>query len=147
MLEAALRAAVYLVLIVCVRASGQRTLGQATTFELLVLLIIAEAVSPALTQGDDSLATACVLVFTLLGLNFLMSYLKFYSQTVDRVIDGAPIVLVRDGKMDHVAMRKVHVDQDDILEAARIEQGLTAIEEIGLATLERSGRISVTRIC
>lgn len=144
MLEAVLRAiGIYVFLIVCFRLSGRRTIGQATTFDMMIMLIISEAVSPALTQEKHSLAQAGVLVLALLGLNFVIALVKCRSEAADRVIDGVPIVLFSDGQLHTQVMRRMHVDLEDLLEAARQEQGLTSLDDVRLAILERSGQISI----
>lgn len=144
MVEGILRAAaIYFFLIVCFRLSGRRTIGQATTFDMMLMLIISEAVSPALTNGNQTLGHAFTLVLTLVGLNVLMSIAKFRSQSIDRLIDGKPVVLVRHGTLERAAMRRSRVDEEDLLEAARQEQGVSSLADVELATLERSGHISI----
>lgn len=143
-LDAVVRAAViYILLIVCFRVAGRRTIGQATTFDLMLMLIVSEAVSAALSNGDQSVGRAITLVVTLIGLNVLSSFLKLWSKPFDRLIDGTPVVLVRDGEPVEQAMKRSRVDREDILESARLEQGIERLEDIHLATLERSGHISV----
>jgi len=144
MVDAVVRATViYFFLIICFRLSGRRTIGQATTFDMMLMLIISEAVSAALTNGDQSLGRAVTLVLTLIGLNVIMSFVKLSSKRADRLIDGVPIVLIRDGALQHGTMRKARVDEEDLLEAARQEQGLAALSDVEVATLERSGHISI----
>ncbi|HYC99595.1 MAG TPA: YetF domain-containing protein [Phycisphaerales bacterium] len=146
MLDAVLRATViYIFLIVVFRLSGRRTIGQATTFDLMLLLIISEAVSQALANEDPSLKRAVTLVLTLVLLNVLSSFLKFYSRWFDRLVDGSPVVLVRNGRMRHRALRRTRVDEEDIMESARLEQGVSHLSDIRLAVLERSGHISIVK--
>lgn len=147
-LDAVARAAIiYVALIVCFRLSGRRTIGQATTFDLMLMLIISEAVSAALSNGDSSMERALVLVLTLVGLNVISSFLKIKSKAFDRLIDGTPIVLLRDGVPVERAIKRSRVDQEDILEAARMEQGIEDLADVRLATLERSGHISIVPRC
>lgn len=144
MLDAVVRAtAVYVVLIICVRVAGRRTIGQATTFDMLLMLIISEAVSEALTNGDPSFARAVTLVVTLIGLNMAVSLLKCKSRAIDRLLEGDAVVLVRDGVPQRKQMRRIRVDEEDLREAARQEQGLADVADVALATLERSGHISI----
>jgi len=144
MTDAIFRAtAIYFFLIVAFRLAGRRTIGQTTTFDLLLLLIVSEAVSEALTNGDQSLGRAITLVVTLLSLNVLMSFAKFCSPTLERLIDGRPVLLIKEGVLQRRAMRLSRVDEEDLLEAARQEQGVASLEEVSEATLERSGHISI----
>jgi len=144
MLDATLRASlIYVFLIVVFRLAGKRTLGQATTFDFMLLLIISEAVSAALSNGDQSLARAVTLVLTLVGLNVLTSFLKLYSPLADRIIDGTPTVLIRDGVVQHAPLRRARLDLEDLREAARQAQGIDNLADVRLATLERSGHISI----
>lgn len=134
---------VYLFLLLLFRLSGKRTLAEVTPFDLILLLIISEAVQSALVDSDNSLTNAFLLVTTLVGLNILLSELKLHSKTAERVLDGAPLLIVENGKPIEQHMRKERVDVDDVLEAAREMHGLESLEQIRYAVLERNGKISV----
>ncbi len=143
-MDALLRAAaIYLFLLVVFRVSGKRTLAQVTTFDFVLLLIIAEATQQGLIGDDFSVTKALLLVVTLLAIDVALSLLKGRVPRLDRLIESTPLVIVEDGKPLHDRMRKARVDESDVLAAARELQGLERIEQIKYAVLERSGGISV----
>ena len=143
-MESVIRAAaVYLFLLIVFRLSGQRTLAQITTFDLVLLLIISEAIQQALIGNDNSMINAALIVLTLAGLNVALSVLKQRSKLAERVLEDVPLVLVSDGRVLQERMDKVRVDTDDILEAARESHGLERLDQIKMAVLERSGEISI----
>lgn len=136
-------AVVYLVLLIVFRISGKRSLAQVTTFDFILLLIIAETIQQALLGGDDSLTNAFLLVLTLVGLDIALSLIKGQSQTLEKLLDDVPLVLVEDGKPLQERLKKSRVDESDILSSARMNQGLESMDQIKYAVLERSGGISV----
>lgn len=136
-------AAVYLILLVILRLSGRRTLAETTVFDFVLLLIVAETTQQALLGDDFSITNAAVLIVTLIGLDILMSYVKRWFPIADRLLEGSPTVLIRDGKLDRFAMRRARLDEGDILSAARSKHGLRNLAEIEHAVLERDSGISV----
>ena len=136
-------AAIYIGLLVIFRVIGNRTLGQLTTFDLVLLLIISEAIQNGLVGQSHSLTHALVLVLTLVGLDLGLSFAKERSSTLEKWIDGVPVILVDEGRLRHDRMRKERVDEADILTAARERHGLERMEQIKYAVLERSGGISI----
>jgi uncharacterized membrane protein YcaP (DUF421 family) len=143
-MESVIRAAaVYLFLLLVFRLAGQRTLAQITTFDLVLLLIISEAIQEALIGNDNSMINAALVVLTLAGLNVVLSLLKQRSKAVEKVLEDVPLVLVAEGRVLKEHMDKVRVDEDDILEAARELHGLERFDQIRFAVLERSGDISI----
>jgi uncharacterized membrane protein YcaP (DUF421 family) len=135
--------AVYLFLLLIFRVSGKRTLGDVTTFDFVLLLIVAEVTQQALTGDDYSVTNAFLLIVTLVGLDVFLSALKLRMPRLDRIVEGRPLVLVEDGRLLKDRMAKERVDEDDILTAARETQGLEAMDQVKFAVLERNGRISV----
>jgi uncharacterized membrane protein YcaP (DUF421 family) len=143
-MESVIRAAaVYLFLLLIFRLAGQRTLAQITTFDLVLLLIISEAIQQGLIGNDNSMINAALVVLTLAGLNVSLSLLKQRSKTIEKVLEDVPLVLVEEGRILKERMDKVRVDEDDILEAARESHGLVRLDQIRYAVLERSGEISI----
>jgi len=134
---------VYAFLLVIFRIAGKRTLAESTNFELVMLLIISETTQQAMVDGDHSLTNSVLLVITLVGTSLVFSILKSRFKAVERLLDGAPLVLVEDGKMLKDRMLHERIDEDDILEAGRQVQGIERIDQIKHAVLERSGQISI----
>jgi uncharacterized membrane protein YcaP (DUF421 family) len=143
-MESVLRGAtIYFVLIVVLRFSGRRTLSQMTPFDFVLVLIVAETTQQALLGSDFSIANAVILILTLYSIDILLSYVKQGVPLLGRLLDGAPTVLISDGRLDLQALRGARVDVSDILEAARRQQGLERLDEIKSAVLEIGGAISV----
>jgi uncharacterized membrane protein YcaP (DUF421 family) len=135
--------AVYLFLLVIFRISGKRSLRSATTFDLVLLLIIAEAVQQGL--GDDlSLTGSFILIVVFVGTDIGLSLLKRWSPRLDKLLEGQAVVILRNGEPIESRMHQERVDREDILAAARESQGLGRLAEIRRAVLERNGAISIS---
>lgn len=143
-MDSILRAlAVYLFLLVIFRIAGKRTMSQVTTFDLVLGLIISEALQQAMIDNDDSMTNAFVVVATLVGVNVLVSTLKQRSDFVERLVEGVPVVIFKDGKLLPQPMDKERVDEADILNAGREAHGLKSLDDVAYAVVERNGAVSV----
>jgi hypothetical protein len=139
-----LRAAfVYLFLLVVFRLYGRRTLGQITTFDFVLLLIVSEAIQQAMVGQDHSLTNAAVIVLTLFGIDELLSVWKQRSERANAWMDGMPLVLVDNGRLVQDVMDSVQLDEEDILSSAREAHGLSHLDQIQFAVLEVNGSISI----
>ena len=136
-------AAVYFILLLVFRVSGNRSIGQITAFDFVLLLIISEAIQQAMITTDYSITNAFLLVVTLVGLDIMMSLWKQRSQKVARILDGLPVLVIENGKLHHDRMQKERVDEADILQAAREKHGLERMDQIKHAVVEASGGITV----
>jgi uncharacterized membrane protein YcaP (DUF421 family) len=134
---------VYVLLLVLFRVAGKRTLAHTTTFDLVLVLIISEAISNVLVGTDYSFTNAALVVTTLILADIGLSFVKRQAPRVEALIDGMPLVLYRNGRPLTAHMARERVGLDDILAAARERQGVSRLEDIDEATLERSGEISV----
>lgn len=134
---------VYGVLLLIFRIAGKRSLSQITTFDFVLLLIIAEAIQQALIDTDNSMTNSFLLVLTLFAIDIGLSFLKRSSPMLEKLIDDVPLIIVADGKPIHERMSKARVDEEDVLTAARLSQGLERMDQIKYAVLEQSGGISV----
>lgn len=143
-MDSILRALViYLVLLLLFRITGKRSLAQITTFDAVLLLIIAEAIQQAMINADNSMTNAFLLILTLLGTDLLMQEISSRSKTVDKWLNDVPLVIVEDGKPLQDRMRKTRVNESDVLAEARLSQGLERLDQIKYAVLERNGSISI----
>ena len=136
-------AVVYVALLVVFRIAGKRSLAEITTFDFVLLLIIAEATQQALIDNDNSMTNAFLVILTLMGIDIALSLATQRSPRLGRLLDDIPLVLVEDGKPLRERMSKARVDESDILQSARQLQGLERMEQIKYAVLERSGGISI----
>lgn len=134
---------VYIFLLLIFRISGKRTLYEATVFDFVLLLIIAETTQQALLGEDFSITNGLVLIVTLLGIDIGLSLLKQRYKKLGKLIDGLPMVLINNGELLHDRMQKSRVDEDDILESARELQGLQRLDQIKYAILEKDGKITI----
>jgi uncharacterized membrane protein YcaP (DUF421 family) len=134
--------AVYLAVLVGLRLSGKREIGQMTIFDLVVLLLLANAVQNAMVGPDNSLAGGIVAAIVLLGLNMALSQARLRWPLLRRLIEGTPTVLVLHGEAIGEHLRREGIDQET-LEAALREHGLSDITEVEMAVLEIDGSISV----
>lgn len=134
---------VYLLVLVVLRLAGKRTLGEMNTFDLAILLIVSEAVQPALVGDDHSLTNAALILLTLVGMDALLGFAKDRSPTLSTWLDDVPAVLLEDGQPREQVMRRHRVDVDDLLQAARQQHGLLALQSVRYAILERGGNISI----
>lgn len=136
-------ATVYLFLLIIFRIAGKRSIAQITTFDLILSLIISEAVQQALIDSDNSMTNAFVIVSTLVGMNVLFSVIKQRSALFDKLIDGRPVIVMQDGQLLRDAMDLERVDEEDILGAAREQEGVETLAKLKYAVVERDGSISV----
>jgi len=134
--------AVYLMVMVLIRLSGKRAVGQFTPFDLVLLILIGNAVQNGLNGGDNSLPGALLLAGTLIALNFAVAFATSRSRRAEHVIEGVPKVLARDGVVFDDVLRHELVSEDDFHEALRMNN-LADPADVALALLETNGSISV----
>ncbi len=143
LLEIVLRTVViYLVVLVGLRLSGKREVGQMTIFDLVVLLLIANAVQNAMNGGDNSLLGGLAAAATLLVINAVLAQLRLRSPMLRKLIEGSPTLLVLHGEPIEAHMRREGIDEDT-LEAALREHGVESIEQAEMVVLEIDGSMSV----
>ena len=141
--EIVLRASVvYFVLLALLRLSGKRTVGQFTPFDLLVLVLLGDAVQGSMIAGDQSLQGGLILTATLLGWNRVVGYVTARSEPVAKVVEGKADILARNGEVFHEAMKSADLTLDDLEEAMR-DHSVPSINKIRLAVLEKDGTITV----
>jgi uncharacterized membrane protein YcaP (DUF421 family) len=138
-----LRAAiVYVVLMVLLRLCGKRTVGEFTPFDLLVVILLGESAQGALV-GDDHSVTGSVLVFTTLALlNYAVAFASARSKKIDALVEGEPVVLIRNGRLHEAALRRNNVPISDLEEALR-KAGVRHRQDVELAMLETDGEITI----
>lgn len=141
-LEIALRtAAVYAVVLLGVRLSGKREVGQMTPFDLTLLLLISNGVQNAMTGSDTSLLGGITAAATLLILNYFIAEFSGANRRFRKFVQGQPSLLVHDGKVIESHMAKEHVSMDELQRALR-EHGIASYHDVALAVLEVDGSIS-----
>jgi uncharacterized membrane protein YcaP (DUF421 family) len=136
-------AVMYAFLMLVFRVAGKRTLAETTPFDLLMMLIISETTQQAMVGEDHSMTHAFLLISSFVAIDITLSLIKQRSQTVARVLEDVPVILVENGRVLKERMDRSRVDEEDLLEAAREMQGLERLDQIKYAVLERSGQISI----
>ena len=133
--------AIYLALLLGFRLFGKREVGQMTLFDLVLVLLVANAVQPAMTGPDSSLTGGVIIILSLLIANFGVSLLD-RNAFFHRLFTPAPTLLVKEGKVEWRNLRREGVDRGELEMAVR-EHGVETIAEVQLAMLESDGSISV----
>jgi uncharacterized membrane protein YcaP (DUF421 family) len=133
---------VYLFLLLILRLTGKRQVGQLAPFDLVLLLVLSNSMQNAMNGGDNTLSGGVISAVTLIGLNWLIGYATFRNKKIGRFIEGRPQVLIHNGKVYRDVMEHERVTQDE-LEAAIRRGGCASIEDVHFAILENNGQISV----
>lgn len=120
---------VYAVLIVLVRASGKRTVGQFTPFDLLVVMLLSESVGDAIGAGDEGVLGGLIAAGTLVLLNSLLGFVTARTRAAEEFVEGRPVLIARDGELYAEVLREADAE----------------MKEVGQAFLETDGTISVLR--
>ena len=123
------------------RIAGKREIGQFTLFDLVLVLLVANAVQPAMTGSDTSLLGGLIIIATLVGINFGVAQLD-RIEPFHRFFTPPPTEIIRAGKFLEDAMAREGVDREEVEMAIR-EHGLKDVSEVELGVLEPDGSISV----
>ena len=137
-------AIIYLLVLLGVRLSGKREVGQMTPFDLTLLLLLSNSVQNAMTGPDTSLAGGAVAAATLLILNYGVAELSGANRRFRKMIQGSPSLLVHDGEILMPHMAREHVTVDELQRALR-EHGISTVKDVALAVLEVDGSISILK--
>jgi uncharacterized membrane protein YcaP (DUF421 family) len=135
-------ALIYLALLAALRLFGKREVGQFTLTDLVLILLVANAVQPAMTGPDSSLSGGLIIIATLVVINRAISWARSRLPFIQRLLESTPTVLARDGAWIHEALAHEELSIEDC-EMAMREHGVDDISEVKLAVLEADGMISV----
>ena len=133
--------AIYGVVLLGVRLSGKREVGQMTPFDLTLLLLLSNSVQNAMTGPDTSLLGGVIAACTLLVMNYFVAEASGVNRRFRRLIQGQPTLLIHDGEIISSHMAKEHVSADELRRALR-EHGIADYKDVALAVLEVDGSIS-----
>ncbi|CAN7416648.1 hypothetical protein ASF11_23160 [Acidovorax sp. Leaf76] len=133
---------VYVFLLIFLRLTGKRQTGQFAPFDLVLLLILSNAVQNSMNAGDNSLVGGLVSATTLIACHVVLAHMTFRVRWLERLIDGTPQVLVRNGQVNETLMHKELLSAED-LEAALRAGGCLHVHEVERATIETNGQITV----
>lgn len=142
-LDVALRSlAVYLFMFAAIRIFGKNQLSQLNAGDIVLLLLISNAVQNAMVGSNVSLEGGLVAAMVLFTANFVMKKIIFKNPRIKSWVESDPVILIKDGIVDNIKMKEQEVSFDELEEAVR-EHGVEKIEEVKLAVLEVDGNISV----
>ncbi len=133
--------AIYFFLWMLTRALGKRELAEMTAFELLLLVVVGDLIQQGVTQEDLSVTGAILSVGTIGVWILIFSWVGWRFPRARKMIEGVPVVVVRDGRPIEPALRLERVTLDELLESAR-DQGISNLRDVSLAILEPSGKFS-----
>ncbi|KMQ67307.1 membrane protein [Chryseobacterium sp. FH2] len=129
-------------MVIAIRLFGKNQLSQLNAGDVVLLLLISNAVQNAMVGPDTSLQGGLVAALVLFAANFILKRLMFSNRYFETFMEEDPVILVKDGKVDEKALDKVKITQDELEEAVR-EHGVNGIKEVKLSILEVDGNISV----
>ena len=132
---------VFFFLYVLMRVIGRRELSSLEPFDLILLVVLGDAVQQGLTQDDYSLTGAILAIGTIAVLQLGVSYANFRFPRLRPLLDGEPIVIVERGKTIDKNLRRERVTMEDVMQAAR-QQNIASLDEVDWAVMETSGAIS-----
>jgi uncharacterized membrane protein YcaP (DUF421 family) len=133
---------VYSLLMVLLRVTGKRQVGQLAPFDLVLLLVLSNAVQNAMNGGDNSVLAGIISAVTLILLNFALGYLTYRSKRLERVVEGKPEVLIHNGRLNEDVMARAQLTHHELNSALR-QEGCISVAEVHCAILENNGSITV----
>jgi uncharacterized membrane protein YcaP (DUF421 family) len=139
LMTAARSVAVFAILLVVIRVLGKRTIGNFSAFDLIVALMLGEVVDEII-YADVTFVQGTVAILVIAGAKYLTSWLSYAG--LDRLLEGKPTVVVRDGDFDRAGMRSELMNEHDVMSALRL-QGVEDLREVKFATVEVDGLVSV----
>ena len=132
---------IFVFLYVLMRVIGRRELSSLEPFDLILLVVLGDAVQQGLTQDDYSLTGAILAIGTIAMLQLAVSFTNFKFPKLRSILDGEPIVVVQDGKPIERNLKRERLTLEDLAESARM-QGIGSLDEVAWGVLETSGTIS-----
>jgi uncharacterized membrane protein YcaP (DUF421 family) len=141
-MDIALRAVfLYVFVVFLMRVTGRRELSTLSAIDLVLLIILGDAIQQGLTQDDYSVTGAVIAVSTIAALQVGASYVSFRSRRARRVLEGEPIVIIEDGKLIDRNLKRERLTEDEIAEEMRTQQ-IASVEDVEWGILESSGNMS-----
>ena len=141
-MDIALRAVfLYAFVVFLMRVMGRKELSSLSPIDLVLLVVLGDAIQQGLTQDDYSVTGAVIAVSTIAAVQVGISYLSFRSRHARRVLEGEPIVIVQDGKLIERNLRRERLTEDEIAEEMRIQQ-IASVEDVAWGIVETGGNMS-----
>jgi uncharacterized membrane protein YcaP (DUF421 family) len=141
-MDIALRALfLYAFVVFVMRVTGRRELSSLSAIDLVLLIVLGDAIQQGLTQDDYSVTGAVIAISTIAAVQVLSSYASFRSKRVRKVIEGEPIVVIQDGKLLEKNLRRERMNEGELAEEMRMQQ-IASFDEVEWAILETNGQVS-----
>lgn len=131
----------YVFIVVIMRVVGRRELSSLTPVDLVLLIVLGDAVQQGLTQDDYSLTGAMIVVATIALLQVATAYLSYRSRRAKKLLQGSPVVLIEDGRLIEGNLKRERLRPEDVAEEMRIE-GIGSFDDVRWAILESNGKFS-----
>lgn len=133
---------IYGFLIVLLRLTGKRQVGQMAPFDLVLLLVLSNAVQNAMNGGDNSVLGGIISAFTLVAANWIVGLLTYRSKKLEALVEGRPEVLIHNGKLYQKTLDHAKLTHHEVMSSLRAA-GCASVEDVQSAFLENDGTISV----
>ena len=141
-MDIALRALfLYAFVVFVIRVMGRRELSSLSAVDLVLLIVLGDAIQQGLTQDDYSVTGAVIAVSTLAAVQVGSSYLSYRSRRARRILEGEPIVILQDGKLIDRNMKRERLTADEVAEEMRAQQ-IASVEDVEWGILESDGNMS-----
>lgn len=132
----------YFFIVIMYRIMGKKEVGKLSIIDLIVSILIAELAAISIEQYDSSILTSIIPILCLVIVEILFGYISLKNPKIKKLIEGSPIVIIKNGKLNFEAMKKLRYSLDDLISQLR-EQGIKSIEEVNYAVLENNGKLSI----
>lgn len=132
----------YFFIVLVYRIMGKKEVGKLSIIDLIVSILIAELAAISIEQYDSSILISIIPITCLVVIEILFGYIGLKNSKIKKIVEGSPIVIIKNGKLNFESMRKLRYSLDDLISQLR-EQGIKSIEEVNYAVLENSGKLSV----
>ena len=141
-MDIALRALfLYGFLVFLMRVIGRRELSSLSAIDLVLLVVLGDAIQQGLTQDDYSVTGAVIAISTIAAAQVGISYLSFRSRRARRILEGEPIVIVQDGKLIERNLKRERLREEEVAEEMRAQQ-IVSVEDVEWGILESNGTMS-----
>ena len=133
---------IYFFLILLLRATGKRQIGQMSPFDLVLLMVLSNAVQNSMVGGDNSVSAVLILAVTLVAANWIVGKVTTSSRTMEQLIEGSPQVLFHNGKIYEKILSEDQITRQELIAAVH-KAGYNDLNEVRTAILENDGSISI----
>lgn len=132
----------YFFIVIAYRIMGKKEVGKLSIIDLIVSILIAELAAISIEQYNSSILISIIPIICLVIIEISLSYIGLKNPKIKKLLEGSPIIIIKNGQLNIDAMRKLRYSLDDLISQLR-EQGIKSIEEVNYAVLENSGKLSV----